>query len=737
MKNRETARSGNQVRTFNIKDMKRILYHMAVLCMAATAFGCSGFEEDQSINVQAQENEWIITLGLPNHEPDTRLSYEEVDIAGKKAVKTTWESDDEIFINATPGNTSYVFRFRLKNGAGTPIGVFRCDASSTGLPPYLYSTNAWTIYFSEKEVRSDNSFFNFSYTGQIQKGNCSMDHLGAAHSLRLLCTSIDEKSYFKNSFIDLSGENVSESSCMKFNLSGLPSIIPVEIELQYFNAAGMTQPCFHEYNYLDEFWSGATPNSTCSSSMTLKLEDFTSTSSITAYMMMSNYPANVEKGGKFRVYVRDSEGNRYYCDKQINRDAVLEGGKLHSITCSSWTRIEKTADGFDDPENGIIVLQEASKGSGTDIVIMGDGFDKNQFDGTYDSVMRTAYNNFFSVEPYRSLQDYFNVYYINAVSQDSHDAEPYYDAYGNQNGASNGSAVTEFETLFVPGATTITGNNSRAIEYAKQAILTKGNVSNAAEAETRANKALIMVMVNVRCHAGTCYSVWTYGSDYGNAYSVAYTALGNNEAHGKWTMIHEAGGHGFGKLADEYGGRVITSFNTGSWNELKSNHGYGVYRNVDAHWSAEDLNDGWSVNLSDTYTDESNVYWAELLNESYGYKADENLGIYRGGFTYDNLYCRPTDNSVMRSQFMGWGGFFNAISRWAIWYRLMKLTGSTSAPDFKSSLDEFITFDKTLTIEKNPEYITTKSDENVDGYLPLAPPVLIEGRWVEGKLITY
>ena len=43
--------------------------------------------------------------------------------------------------------------------------------------------------------------------------------------------------------------------------------------------------------------------------------------------------------------------------------------------------------------------------------------------------------------------------------------------------------------------------------------------------------------------------------------------------------------------------------------------------------------------------------------------------------------------------------------------------------------------DKTLTIEKNPENITTKSDENVDGYLPLAPPVLIEGRWVDGKLI--
>jgi len=721
------------VRTFNIKDMKRILYHMAVLCMAATAFGCTKAEDESPVTDRQEEEILRITLSLPGSEPDTRLSYEEVDFNGRKAVKTLWEEGDKIYANASPGDTRYVYVMDLVDGKGTSTGTFECQGE---LPQHMNS-NAWTIYYSETGVQSDQRFFNVSYTGQVQKGNGSMEHLGDRHTLRLVCTDENTFVVFNNSFINLYGENVEESSCMKFNLSGLPSIVPTEIELQSFNASGSASTCFHEYNYLKTYWTGASPNSTTSSSMTLKLEDFDATTSVTAYMMMSNYPATVEKGGKFRVYVRDSEGNRYYCDKPINRNAVLDGGKLHSITCSSWTKIEKTADGFDDPENGIVVLQEATKGNGTDIVIMGDGFDKELFDGTYDSVMRTAYNNFFSVEPYRSLQDYFNVYYINAVSQDRHDAEPYYDAYGNQNGAINGSAVTVFGTRFTPGATTLAGNDSRAVEYAKQAILKKGKASNEAEAETRANKALIMVMVNVKCHAGTCYSVWTYGSDYGDAYSVAYTALGNNEAHGKWTMIHEAGGHGFGKLADEYGGRVITSFNTGSWNELKSNHDYGIYRNVDKYWTAVEEADGWSSNLSNTYTDESNVYWAELLDESYGYKADENLGIYRGGFTYDNLYCRPTDNSVMRSQFMGWGGFFNAISRWAIWYRLMKLTGSTSAPDFKSSLDEFIAFDKTLTIEKNPEYITTKSDENVDGYLPLAPPVLIEGRWVDGKLITY
>lgn len=81
-------------------------------------------------------------------------------------------------------------------------------------------------------------------------------------------------------------------------------------------------------------------------------------------------------------------------------------------------------------------------------------------------------------------------------------------------------------------------------------------------------------------------------------------------------------------------------------------------------------------------------------------------------------------NSVMRSQFQENGQFFNAISRWAIWYRLMKLTGSTNAGNFKSSLDEFIVFDNTLTIEMDSSMLTRSSD--AEDLLPLAPPIIIK-----------
>ena len=87
----------------------------------------------------------------------------------------------------------------------------------------------------------------------------------------------------------------------------------------------------------------------------------------------------------------------------------------------------------------------------------------------------------------------------------------------------------------------------------------------------------------------------------------------------------------------------------------------------------------------------------------------------------------------MRNQFADDGRFFNAISRWAIWYRLMRLTESTDAADFNSSLNEFLNFDSTISIDNVSA--VTRSTSAPEGMLPLAPPVMIQGRWVNGKLV--
>lgn len=704
--------------------MKRITRNLIIAASFITSFVLSGCTEEKPAALPESDEEvtWRITASLEDSEPATRLDYFE----SGKALKAYWSSEDQIVANAQPSSSHYVYTFSLKEGEGTSTGVFECTSRTSNYLPENLITNAWTIYFPGSKIRCEKDYLDFSYTNQVQKGNGSLEHLQDYHTIRLMCTDGTDATecVFDNAFIDFSGDGHTESSCMKFNLSGLPSITPTEVALEYSAPAGGYSSCFYLYNVINEFWGSTQPNYSTSNKISIRLEDFEPCSEATVYMMMSNRPVYLQAGGTLTIHVKSKEGKLYSCSKTLKSDAILEGGRLHKISGSSWTEsVVENIDGFDNPEEGIVVLQEATKGDGTDIIIMGDGFSKSHFgqNGNYDKVMRKAYADFFSVEPYTSLKEYFNVYYINAVSSEDHDAEPL------QNGAIQRDASTIFNTQFTPHTTSITGDDNATRTYAAQAIRKKGGKNGSEctdedEISSRVNSSLIMVMVNVKCHAGTCSISYNFATDYCAVSSVAYTALSTSDEMRRWTLIHEAGGHGFGKLSDEYGDNFINSFSTTEWDYLIKQHNSGIYRNINEHWTADEKKDGWDNDFRDTYTDESNVYWSDLLDASYGYTDSEGLGIYRGGKTYSNLFCRPTENSVMRNQFVTDGHYFNAISRWAIWYRLMRLTNSTDAQSFKASLNDFIAFDKKLTIEKNSAL--TKSCDT-EGLLPLATPVLI------------
>lgn len=713
--------------------MKRLFYYTiyATALFSSTIFSSCVKEASMP---ESNEDETItlrITANLPE-DPQTRLNYYE----SGNSLKTTWSSGDRLTANASPGSTDYVYIFDLVEGANTSTGVFECTIKTSEYLPQNLTSDAWTIYFPGYQILSESDYFRISYLAQIQTGNNNLDHLKYWHYIRFNCTA-GEKSTFKDTFIDLSGNDLEESACMKFQLSGLPCVIPTAVSLKYTAPSGSSSKCFHIYNYIDEYYpGGAAPNPETTDILSIALTDFTPCTEANVYMMMSNYPVNLKSGGELTITVKDNNGKEYICKKKLKSDVTLEGGRLHRISGSTWTKVNtddvEAFDGLATPEKGVFVLQEATMGTGTDIIIMGDGFSKNHFgqNGNYDKVMRKAYADFFSVEPYASLKEYFNVYYINAVSEEDHDAVPL------MNGAIQGDAKTVFGTKFKEGSTNITGSDETVLAYAEQAIRVKGGkggdeCTDENEVVFRANRALMIVMVNVECHAGTCDMVWTNGSDYGNAYSVAYTALHPSEEDRKWTMLHEAGGHGFGKLGDEYEERYFTSFSTGLWNDLDNQHLWGINRNISSHWGEEERNAGWSLNGSSIPdTDITNVYWTELLTGDYGYEDTEGLGIYAGANTYNLFFCRPTPNSIMRHEHSDDGHYFNAASRWAIWYRLMKLTGSTTATAFKNSLNEFIEFDSGIDID-----IPTTRSTYVDEFTPSAPPVLIEGEWIDGELI--
>jgi hypothetical protein len=138
-------------------------------------------------------------------------------------------------------------------------------------------------------------------------------------------------------------------------------------------------------------------------------------------------------------------------------------------------------------------------------------------------------------------------------------------------------------------------------------------------------------------------------NDYGGSgAAVAYIpALREASVVNKWVK-HEAGGHGMGKLGDEY------VLNVGAIPETVKTDVQDRMRRF-----------GWYKNLDFT-GDRTKVKWAKYLTDPR--YAGQGLGVYEGGYYYPRGVWRSTQQSVMLD-----GEEFNAPSREAIWYRIHKL----------------------------------------------------------------
>ena len=337
-----------------------------------------------------------------------------------------------------------------------------------------------------------------------------------------------------------------------------------------------------------------------------------------------------------------------------------------------YESIDMTQDGVAN------TLQTASIGNGIDVVLMGDGYtDRLIADGTYDRVMNIAMEKFFSEEPYKSYQNMFNVYSVKAVSQN--------EVYAN-------GTQTKFSGYFGE-RTEVGGNDSIVFSYAQKAISAE-----------RMNEALIVVMMNSSKYAGTCYMYHssTQTGDYGNGPSISYFPIGTDETELAQILLHEAGGHGFAKLGDEYAFEEYGTVPTDYVTQIKEQQtSWGWWKNVD-------------------FTDvPTNVRWNYFLSDDR--YANDGLGVYEGGLTYWTGVWRPTENSIMRYN----TGGFNAPSREAIYYRIHKLAYGDS---WQYNYEDFVKYDA-----KNRIPTATRSVTNFKQMLPLHEPIVIKGSWKEAK----
>lgn len=657
--------------------------------------------EEVTTETKGLPESFIAVLPQPN---DTRTAY----TSDGLNLKTSWTDGDKITISpAHKSSLANVYALQSADGAN---GTFVKESGSN------ISTTSWGVYYPGDKIKSDIDFYNFSYLGQVQKKSDPLDHLKDYHTMM---SEFSGSGVFPTTYtFDLSQGK--QSSCIRFILGGMTFNKPKKISMSLM-VNGFFQPVFFENNIIvgsyyldnDKQYNGSQTTDVLS----LELEGYGSETQIEAYMMASNGTVTLPAGSQLLIRV-ECESESYYTLATLDAAKTIQGGSVLTITTNGAWNEDLNIDYNDYGIDGeVVVINEANVNGGLDLVIMGDGFIIDDFeDGTYESIMMQAYNEFFAIQPFNKFKDDFNVYYVKAVSPQRTNPREIL-----LNGAIGSGTVTKFNATLTANATAISGNNALINEYAKKAFRVN--------AEERIKNATVVVMVNAECHAGTCHNHWSSNSeDYGQANAIAYCALGKNDENRRQLMWHEICGHGFGKLADEYYyNKSIT--NTKPLSDLRNYHVQGLYRNVDCY-----IDQNLKNQVSDIgdLTTTANVYWHDLFNTTNNYEATEALGVYEGAYTYRSWFCRPTENgyrSIMNQN----TGCFNAISRRQILYRILKLSGSVNFTyGSTEELNNFLWWDAENFVY--PPSGETRANLVEDVYL-IDPPVFTEGSWVNGHFV--
>lgn len=299
------------------------------------------------------------------------------------------------------------------------------------------------------------------------------------------------------------------------------------------------------------------------------------------------------------------------------------------------TRCKVTQYDYKYAEDEFITLQEATKGNGKlNIVLLGDGYNaKDISEGKLIENVTEAYGHFFDIEPYKTYKDYFNVYTAVSVSPES------------GIGSVNTIIYNKFNTSAKGGVTLSGRNGDSDFNYIMKYICDAPGVS-----ADNLNQTLVIMVPNTYDYGGICY-MWDEG------FSIAYCPMSN---YGypfdfRGVVQHEAGGHGFGKLGDEY-----------------------IYHNafIDAcdctccgHVFEFNMAKakGWYDNLSLTGK-MSEVPWSHLIFHE---KYSEFVDIFEGGFMHNRGVYRSEHNSCMNNDIP----YYSTISRESIVKRIMAYAG--------------------------------------------------------------
>lgn len=300
--------------------------------------------------------------------------------------------------------------------------------------------------------------------------------------------------------------------------------------------------------------------------------------------------------------------------------------------------------GYEYGEDEWITLQKATKGNngGINIVLLGDGFNaKDIASGKYLKDIKQEVEYFFGIEPYKTYRDYFNVYTAIPLSTES------------GIGTVNTIRYNRFNTTFT-GGVGLKADYDEVFDYALGApTVNKSNL----------NQTLIIMVPNSTDYGGIC-QMWEDGS----AIAFCPQSTYGYPLDTRGVIQHEAGGHGFGKLGDEYiyhNAFIDFCDCTCCGHVLEFN-------------GAKSL--GWFDNLELTGKMHS-VGWSHLIFDD---RYSDIVDIYEGGYMHNRGVFRSEPNSCMNNDIP----YYSTISRESIVKRIKAYAGETY------SFEDFVKNDK-------------------------------------------
>lgn len=300
--------------------------------------------------------------------------------------------------------------------------------------------------------------------------------------------------------------------------------------------------------------------------------------------------------------------------------------------------------GYEYGEDEWITLQKATKGNngGINIVLLGDGFNaKDIASGKYLNDIKQEVEYFFGIEPYKTYRDYFNVYTAIPLSTES------------GVGTVNTIRYNRFNTTFT-GGVGLKADYDEVFNYALGApTVNKSNL----------NQTLIIMVPNSTDYGGIC-QMWEDGS----AIAFCPQSTYGYPLDTRGVIQHEAGGHGFGKLGDEYiyhNAFIDFCDCTCCGHVLEFN-------------GAKSL--GWFDNLELTGKMHS-VGWSHLIFDD---RYSDIVDIYEGGYMHNRGVFRSEPNSCMNNDIP----YYSTISRESIVKRIKAYAGETY------SFEDFVKNDK-------------------------------------------